>query len=154
MPSRPMRPPGWRITIAACLVAAPGCHAWAQQAATDSTRSTLSGVYTAEQAARGQEIYVVACRQCHPPATHSGPAFTGAWAGRRLWDLFEYVQESMPKSDPGSLSPGEYARVLAYLLSMNGMPVGKDELPTDAKALKTIRFDTTHSRGATPWRDG
>jgi alcohol dehydrogenase (cytochrome c) len=60
----------------------------------------------------------------------------------------------MPKSDPGSLSPGEYARVLAYLLSLNGMPVGKDELPTDANGLKRIRIDTTHSRGAKPWRDG
>ena len=149
-----MRTPGWTITISMCLLTVLVRDGEAQYGGPDSTRSTLAGVYTAEQAARGQEIYVVACRQCHPPATHSGPAFTGAWAGRRLWDLFEYVQESMPKSDPGSLSPGDYARVLAYLLSLNGMPVGKDELPTDANGLKRIRIDTTHSRGAKPWRDG
>ena len=34
----------------------------------------------------------------------------------------------MPKNDPGSLAPEDVADVVAYLLKMNAMPVGKDEL--------------------------
>ena len=59
-----------------------------------------------------------------------------------LWDLFLYVSGEMPKSDPGSLAPHEYAQVLAYLLEMNGMPAGDGDLPTDSLMLKKIRFDT------------
>lgn len=137
-----MGPPGWTFKIAACLLAAPGCHAWAQQAGPDSTRSTLAGVYTAEQAARGADTYASACRACHTPESHAGPAFRITWAGRQLSELFRYISELMPKNEPGTLTPREYTQVLAYLLSVNDMPAGTDELPTDAKLLMKIRIDT------------
>jgi hypothetical protein len=34
---------------------------------------------------------------------------------------------------------------MAYLLKMNAMPVGKEELPPDADALKKIRIETKRS---------
>lgn len=152
MSKRPMATPGWTFKIAACLLTAPGCHAWAQQAAPDSTRSTLAGVYTAEQAARGADTYAGACRACHTPDSHTGPAFRIAWAGRPLSDLFGYISELMPKNEPGTLTPREYSQVLAYLLSLNGMPAGAEELPTDAKVLTKIRVDTAATRS--PRREG
>jgi hypothetical protein len=48
----------------------------------------------------------------------------------------------MPQNDPGILSAKEYAQVLAYLLQMNGMPAGPEELPSDAVMLRAIKFDT------------
>jgi hypothetical protein len=47
----------------------------------------------------------------------------------------------MPKNEPGSLAPEEYADLLAYLLKLNQMPVGPTELPADTMVLKTIRIE-------------
>lgn len=113
----------------------------AQNAATDSARSSRDGVYTTGQADRGRDVYAMSCVSCHTPDSHSGPAFTATWDGRPLGELFVYISETMPKSEPGSLVPQEYALVLAYLLRMNGMPAGQTELPPDRAALQRIRFD-------------
>ncbi|HSL71728.1 MAG TPA: cytochrome c [Longimicrobiales bacterium] len=110
---------------------------------TPDNRSTMNGVYTSAQAARGQDTYANACLGCHTPASHTGPAFLKSWVGRPLLELFGYLSAEMPKSEPGSLSPQDYAQVIAYLLKLNGVPDGPDELPADTAVLKTIRFDTT-----------
>ena len=115
--------------------------AGAQEAPADSVRSTRLGVYTAAQVALGQNIFALNCASCHSAATHTGPAFVAKWDGRPLWDLFHYVSESMPKSEPGSLSPREYGRVVAYLLKVNGMPAGLKELPLDSAGLARIRLE-------------
>jgi hypothetical protein len=49
----------------------------------------------------------------------------------------------MPKNDPGSLSEQEYVDVMSYMLRLNGMPVGFDELPTDSVALTKIKIDSS-----------
>ena len=81
------------------------------------------------------------CVSCHPRGTYSTPAFKAAWTGRPLSDLFDLVRERMPKNDPASLTPGEYAQVVAYLLKINDAPAGEDELPADSEALKRIRIE-------------
>jgi mono/diheme cytochrome c family protein len=129
-----------RLLMLACILALPGVAA-AQDPPADSARSTRAGVYTAGQAARGREIYELSCVSCHTAASHAGPVFAAKWDLHPLWDLYRYVSESMPKSDPGSLTPRAYARVVAYLLKLNGMPAGKDEIPTDSTTLKKIRID-------------
>ena len=49
-----------------------------------------------------------------------------------------------PKKDgPGSLSPDQYADVLAFMLEKNKFPAGKTELPADLDGLKTIRIDSS-----------
>src|SRR3954447_21601224 len=97
-----------------------------------SSRVASAGVYTDEQAERGHELYSAACVGCHTLASHTGPVFEKAWAGRMLSELYAYVSERMPKNDPGSLAPEEYAQLVAYLLKMNGMRAGTSELPTDS----------------------
>ena len=47
----------------------------------------------------------------------------------------------MPKQEPASLTPQEYAQLVAYLLKINEAPPGKDELPADADALKKIKIE-------------
>ena len=53
----------------------------------------------------------------------------------------------MPKNDPGRLAPEDVADVVAYLLKMNAMPVGKTELYPDADSLKKFRIDVKSSSG-------
>ena len=122
-----------------CILALAG-RADAQQAA-DSARSTRSGVYTSDQAARGGEVYAMSCVSCHSAATHTGPAFAAKWTGQTLADLFGFIRESMPKNDPGTLSAREYLLAMVYVLQMNGMPPGAEPLPGDSLALARITID-------------
>ena len=109
--------------------------------------STRLGVYTAEQAAEGYDVYLGMCNSCHAGlGNHSGEVFKVRWGDRSLVDLFDYMAEFMPKSDPGSLSPEDNVRVMAYLLKVNGMPAGKVALPTDRAALEQLWMDTASTR--------
>jgi mono/diheme cytochrome c family protein len=112
--------------------------------ATDSTRSTLSGVYTDGQASRGGEKYTSVCVGCHTTADHTQPAFVREWVGRMVAELFQYIRETMPEDNPNSLSAQEYADVTAYILKLNRMPAGSTDLPSDTAQLK-IRIDTVTS---------
>jgi S-disulfanyl-L-cysteine oxidoreductase SoxD len=113
------------------------------------TLSTLVGVYTAEQADRGKDVYAGNCKSCHSPASHTGATFTQWWRGKRLSDLYGYVSTKMPKNDPGSLSGEDAADVVAFLLKMNQMPVGKGELPPDIDSLKKFRIETKRASATT-----
>jgi hypothetical protein len=62
----------------------------------------------------------------------------------------------MPKNDPGSLAPEDVADVVAYLLKMNALPVGPNEIYPDADSLKKFRIEvkkpssTTTAKRAKP----
>ena len=112
--------------------------------------STRDGVYSTAQASRGQASYKAACASCHgetlegsgaatPPLV--GSDFTMNWAGQTVDDLFERIQTSMPADRPGKLSRAENADILAYILSVNKLPAGNSDLPSDAESLKQIQFD-------------
>jgi len=105
------------------------------------TKTTLLGVYTTAQAARGQKTYESICLSCHPLATQTGHLFAKRWRGQTLADLYGFVAETMPKNDPGSLTPREIAHVIAYMLKINGMPAGAAELPANEGTLKGIRIE-------------
>lgn len=114
----------------------------AQTSSDAAPLSTMSGVYTAAQAVRGEETYMGICVACHPPGTYTGAAFATAWGGRPLSELFLLISETMPKQDPGSLTPREIAQAIAYVLERNGIPAGKTELPEDAASLRKILIET------------
>lgn len=118
----------------------------AQSAGPETVRTTRSGVYTAAQAAKGNEIYALSCASCHSAATHASPAFAAKWQGHSLSELYRYMNQEMPKQDPGTLSPREYTLVLAYMLKMNGMPAGHEELPNDLAQLEKIRIEFKPAR--------
>jgi hypothetical protein len=48
------------------------------------------------------------------------------------------VATTMPQSNPGSLKRREYLDLVAYILSLNDMPAGGEELPATPEALKKI----------------
>lgn len=103
--------------------------------------TSRSGVYSAAQAERGRMQYAVNCRSCHTAASHTGVTFAKWWKDRTLGDLYAFMSTQMPKNDPGSLAPEQYADVVAYLLKMNAMPAGSADLLPDSAALAQIRIE-------------
>jgi len=112
-------------------------------------RSLWDGVYTQEQAKRGEAAYVEKCARCHgaeligsdmnPPLV--GPEFLSLWNTKTVGDLFDRVRTTMPQDKPGSLTRQQNADILAYLLSANKFPTGQTELQTQSELLKQIQFD-------------
>lgn len=112
-------------------------------------RSVWDGVYTKEQARRGQTVYGQDCAKCHAESLgggEAGPALAGSeflnqWYGRTAGALYDSMRKTMPSDDPGNLSTREYADLVAYLLSANDFPPGSQELDRDVTALNEIRIE-------------
>ena len=133
----------WPLAVTACMFLALAGEAAAQTSATPKPRSTRTGVYSREQADRGSDVYIGMCKSCHTLDSHTAATFTAKWNAKPLSVLYEYIRDQMPKNEPGSLTEQEYADVLAYVLKLNRMPAGPDDLPTDVAVMKTIRIETT-----------
>ena len=103
------------------------------------SRTTPDRIYTDAQAARGKQAYEQACVQCHALDFYRGETMK-SWDGGSMSDLYDAVSVRMPPGNPGSLKRREYADILAYLLSLNGMPAGREELSSRAADLKAIRI--------------
>jgi mono/diheme cytochrome c family protein len=116
-----------------------------------ATRSTWEGVYTKEQAKRGETLYAQHCSSCHGPdlagndeaAPLTGAAFLANWDGLTVADLTERVRVSMPPNNLGKLSRQQIVDILSYVLSFNTYPAGKTELDPKAELLKQIRIEAT-----------
>jgi len=125
------------------------CAARAQEPST-SPKSVWDGVYTEEQAKRGEPIYGKECAACHGAELMGGesaPALTGGgflanWNGLTLGDLFDRIKKTMPQTSPGKLTRQQNADVLAFMLSRNKFPAGKAELYKQSEMLKEIRFES------------
>ena len=123
--------------------------------------SIRDGVFTVEQARRGQAAYTGPCDRCHgykldgasddpdmlPAPPVAGPKFLREWSGRPLAELFEYIRTAMPSNTPGYLTDTEVADLVAYMLSASGMPAGDDSLPADRAALAAIVIVPQAERG-------
>jgi mono/diheme cytochrome c family protein len=107
----------------------------------DGQTSSTAGVYTEEQAARGQKAYDSQCGRCHETARFTGEAFIEAWKGQPAYALFDSIRTTMPEDNPNSLRPQQYADIVAYLLKLNEFPAGSEELPATSVALKAVRLE-------------
>lgn len=103
-------------------------------------RTTADGVYSAEQAARGERTFGNICQGCHTTGAYTTAKFRDTWSGRPVAELFQLISETMPEDAPGQLRAEEYAQVIAYVLKLNRVPDGQVDLPATAAALKDIRF--------------
>lgn len=107
--------------------------------AQDGGRTTRDGVYSAAQAARGEDLFSSICMNCHEISEFTGAgAYLESVEGKKLWDTFEYVWSEMPEDDPASLNPEDYAAVLSYIFRQYGLPAGNDDLPIDRSSLSAI----------------
>lgn len=122
-----------------------------QSSEPSETRSVWDGVYTEEQARRGETVYSRECASCHSDtliggggaSPLTGGVFLSNWSGLTVGDLFERIRKTMPQGAPGKLTKQQDADVLAYLLSFNKFPPGKTELQRQVEFLKQIRFEAT-----------
>ncbi len=112
---------------------------------TAAERTTADGVYTAAQAESGAVVFAEVCGECHVPDWERTVGFYAKWHGKPLAELMTYLRREMPQTDPGSLTPDEYAEVTAYLLRLTRMPPGAETLNPDPAALSEIRIDTLPS---------
>ncbi|MBM3818579.1 MAG: cytochrome c [Acidimicrobiia bacterium] len=112
-------------------------------------KSVGDGVYTAEQAKRGERVYAENCGFCHGddlkgsdviPAL-TGADFLGSWKGKTAADLYEKIQTTMPATAPGTLTPAQTSDSIAHMFAVAKYPVGSAELSAKADELKQIRID-------------
>jgi quinoprotein glucose dehydrogenase len=134
-------------------------------ASAQATRSVKNGVYTADQARRGRDQYRTRCILCHldngqgrgaepeivgqsleregdaeaPPV--AGDPLLTKWSGKPLRSLYDAMSRTMPVGSAGSLSPQEYADVLAYLLELSKLPAGQQELTAAPDRLDLITIE-------------
>lgn len=110
-------------------------------------QTAAAGIYTAAQAKAGATVYAEKCAACHgnnlegmgPMPPLSGPDFVASWSAQSVGDLFEKTIESMPATDPGSLSPEETATLLAHILSTNKFPAGAAPLAMTLEPLRAVK---------------
>jgi mono/diheme cytochrome c family protein len=132
-----------RVIGAAAVILALGVGAAAQSA------SVRSGVYTDEQAKRGEVISNKLCTSCHGPDLSGGEAgptlvgleFTANWNNLTVLDFYDRVHTTMPADAPGTMTPQQASDVIAYIFKLNKYPAGKTELPTDVALLKGIKIE-------------
>lgn len=108
--------------------------------ARQSSGSVADGVFTEAQASRGEQTFREVCAACHDTGEFSGGRFRLTWVGRTAGDLFDTIATLMPEGDPGSLSPAEYATLVAYLLQLNGYPAGAADLPAALQELRGMEI--------------
>jgi cytochrome c len=153
-----------KIAIPATAVLLALSGAFYSQIRAQPTASVWAGVYTEQQAKRGDALYKQECATCHGDALEgngqteraqklermlpplSGDVFKGNWNGRPLSDLFDKMKRTMPRDDPGKISLNQNADILAHLLKFNGFPAGKAELPADPSLLTETIFEAVKPR--------
>jgi cytochrome c len=130
------------------------CIATAAAAQTAKPVSVWSGVYTAAQNKRGEELHADVCIMCHgrklngagqaempPSPAIAGESFLRKWAGRNVLSLFVYVRQTMPIDGPGTLTDPQAADAIAHMFAVSGIPAGNQELPVEARTLANIMID-------------
>ena len=117
------------------------------QADSDSSRSTQDCVFSVAQALRGQRIFQQVCTECHQPAEFSESGYLNAWVGQSVGDLFDLIRDDMPYDNPGRLRLRQYVDIVSYLLSINGVPAGDEEMKGDERTLRQIRIDGPFASG-------
>lgn len=116
--------------------------------------SVWSGVYTAAQNKRGEEVHAAVCVMCHGPRLNgaglpemppspaiAGPSLLRKFGGANVAALFIYVSKTMPPDAPGTLTEQQAIDAIAHMFAVSGMPPGDKELPTDQKALGAILIE-------------
>jgi mono/diheme cytochrome c family protein len=112
-------------------------------------KTASAGVYTAEQATRGEAVYKEMCAACHgdnlegsgPMPPLAGMDFLTNWKGKTLGDLYEKTQTTMPATAPGTMTPEQTADVLGYMLKASKYAEGTMALEGKMEALLPIAID-------------
>ena len=99
--------------------------------------------FSADQAARGSELYQQNCAACHlanltgsfeaPNLADTG--FRSNWANRRVDEFVDMLQRTMPPQAPGSLDQSQYLDISAFLLEANNISASASALSLSAGSV-------------------
>jgi mono/diheme cytochrome c family protein len=123
----------WLTAATSCVGALAGALALTGHAA--QSQAATAGVYSAGQAARGQQVYQAQCAICHGDALEgsvgpplAGNGFLSIWGARPVVDLVDKIHNTMPLEAPAPLSRQESIDLAAYILQAGGFPAGEAKL--------------------------
>lgn len=111
-------------------------------AATPASDGPVPALYTKAQAKVGARLFATTCAKCHGGNLQgsAAPSVAGddflRTAKRNGWTLavIRYlVVNNMPMNSPSSLTPTQYASLLAFLLASNCYPAGDTPFPVTAE---------------------
>lgn len=134
------------LTVVALTCAAMTLHALGpldQDAG--ATKTIKDGVFSERQVERGEQTFLDNCEACHQPDQFVGAAYMDGWTGQSLGDFVGFIQDTMPEDNPGGLRRSQYVSVVAYFLSLNGMPTGEDNLDDSEDVLNAIMIEGPYS---------
>jgi polar amino acid transport system substrate-binding protein len=128
----------------------PASRPIATAAVSSPAKSPVPALYTKAQAAAGAQVFASKCVLCHGANLQgtAAPSVAGTdflkTAKNNGWTLevIRYlVFNDMPFNAPASLSPTEYADVLAFLLASDCYPAGGTPFPTaDDPAFASVKL--------------
>jgi S-disulfanyl-L-cysteine oxidoreductase SoxD len=124
----------WLAAMSAVVAAATGLA----QTRETVEKTIWDGVYTSEQADRGQLALQQRCTACHAHSEWSSATFINRWAGRSILTLYDTIRLTMPYNAPAGLSREQYSDIVASMLRLNGAPPGDVPLPNDVEGLQHI----------------
>lgn len=137
------------VSLASLLLfRAAGAESVANSVWAEIYKSAWAGVYTNDQAARGESAYRERCASCHGVSlegSEAAPALVGRdfrndFDEMNIADLFEKIKFTMPADRPSRVSEQQSADLVSYILKCNGFPAGKAGLPATADDLRGVRF--------------
>jgi len=136
------------VAAFAVVTMASGYRASALPRSQDAPKASTiwDGVYSKDQATRGQAKYMAVCSSCHQgdlSGSDQAPGLAGGdfldrWEGQTVGDLADRIRTSMPLDDVGSLNVQLSADITAFLLQANNFPAGQEELKADRSAMKAV----------------
>ena len=110
--------------------------------ASHASGQPAAGPFTSAQAQDGQAAYARNCAGCHDSGEApllEGAGFLKNWGKRTTRELYSRVKETMPLSNPGSLTDETVASIVAHLLKNNGAHAGSAlYTPATTVAIKDI----------------
>ena len=126
------------------------CMAAIAQGQEPAAKSTANGVFSNEQAKRGETAYNANCVTCHGAELRStdrevphlsDKSFKFGWIGKTIAEKYEFVRDTMPPKEEHSLSDQVYLDIVTYILKFNKVPAGDQELKPNLDVLKQITID-------------
>lgn len=109
-------------------------------------KSIATGVYTEEQAKRGQDTFETICSECHKMEWYQSAEFQEHWGYGELYWVYDFIRTRMPYEQPGTLAPQTYRDVVAYILKLRGFKAGTFELPKTDDGWMQLVFPTPPPR--------
>lgn len=107
-----------------------------------------AGLFSADQAKHGQNIFEEKCGACHgsdleggqeaPPL--KGAPFWAEWDQQTARALYSRIISSMPPDSPGALDEKDVIDIVALIVHQNGVPPGKAvQCANELNAIKLQR---------------